>query len=152
MCAARVTGSGTALTAREGEVLELVQQRLTNQEIAELLTVSVRTVETHVSALLRKLGVDDRRALGRAVGTSGSRAPGQSLPAPLTPFVGRAVELEDLCSAVRANRLVVATGPGGVGKTRLALAAAEALAVTFADGCVFVDLVRVSEPVMVVDA
>jgi predicted ATPase/DNA-binding CsgD family transcriptional regulator len=152
MCAARLTGSQPALTARESEVLELVRQRLTNQEIAELLTVSVRTVETHVSALLRKLGVDDRRALGRVVAASGSRPAGQALPASLTPFVGRAVELEDLCSALMANRLVVATGPGGVGKTRLALAAAEAMADTFADGCVFVDLVRVAVPAMVVDA
>jgi predicted ATPase len=60
--------------------------------------------------------------------------------------------LEVLRSAVFAHRLVVATGPGGVGKTRLALAAADSLSTSFGDGCVFVDLVRVVQASAVVDA
>ncbi len=149
MPAARVSVPGTQLTSREREVLELVRQRLTNTEIAEQLYLSVRTVETHVSALLRKMGVDDRRALGELAARHGARAARATLPVPLTAFVGRRAELEQLVEAVRANRLVVTAGPGGAGKTRLALEAAHALAPDFSDGCIFVDLVKVSEPSMV---
>jgi predicted ATPase/DNA-binding CsgD family transcriptional regulator len=152
MCAARVTATGTALTAREIEVLDLVRQRLTNLEIAGRLSVSVRTVETHVSALLRKVGVDDRRALGQQAIAPPAVPRTGTLPTMLTQFVGRVAELEDLCSAVLTHRLVVATGPGGVGKTRLALAAAESLSASFVDGCVFVDLVRVVQPAVVIAA
>ena len=52
-----------AVTAREAEVLALLGQGLTNAEIAQRLYVSVRTVETHVSSLLGKLGVRTRGQL-----------------------------------------------------------------------------------------
>ena len=55
------------VSEREAEVFELVAERATNAEIAARLFVSVRTVESHVSSLLRKLGVADRRALARLV-------------------------------------------------------------------------------------
>src|SRR6266581_1171547 len=51
------------VTEREAEVLSAVAERLRNREIAGRLHVSVRTVESHVAALLRKLGVTDRMAL-----------------------------------------------------------------------------------------
>ncbi|MDQ3647046.1 MAG: LuxR C-terminal-related transcriptional regulator [Actinomycetota bacterium] len=44
-----------------------------------------------------------------------------NLPAPLTSLVGRAAELQGIGEALRKSRLVTLTGPGGVGKTRLAL-------------------------------
>jgi DNA-binding NarL/FixJ family response regulator len=50
------------LTPREQEVLRLLADGLTDREIARALTVSVRTVESHVSNLLHKLGVRNRAA------------------------------------------------------------------------------------------
>jgi DNA-binding NarL/FixJ family response regulator len=51
------------ITPRELDVLRRVVLRLSNREIAERLVVSIRTVESHVSALLAKLGVSTRREL-----------------------------------------------------------------------------------------
>ena len=59
------------LTARELEVLSLVNEGLQNSEIAERLVVSVRTVEHHVEAVLRKLGArtrGDARTLATSLG------------------------------------------------------------------------------------
>jgi len=71
-----------------------------------------------------------------------------SLPVPTTPLVGREVDLEQLCAAItRAQvRLVTLTGTGGVGKTRLALAAAASLAEAFPHGVFFIALAAVHDP------
>ena len=53
------------ISAREAEVLALLGEHLSNAEIGARLFISVRTVESHVSSLLRKLEVPDRRALAR---------------------------------------------------------------------------------------
>jgi predicted ATPase/class 3 adenylate cyclase len=75
-----------------------------------------------------------------------------NLPRPPTPFIARSAESRDmraLLSGADAVRLVTVTGPGGVGKTRLALAAAESAADRFPDGVFFVRLAPVTEaPVM----
>ncbi|QFG26995.1 AfsR/SARP family transcriptional regulator [Actinomadura sp. WMMB 499] len=56
------------------------------------------------------------------------------LPVPLTALIGRDACLDEVAALVRSSRLVTLTGPGGVGKTRLALAAANRLAGAFPDG------------------
>ena len=141
------------ISAREAEILTLVGEHRSNAEIGAQLFISVRTVETHVSSLLRKLGVPDRRALAdlamqfaRAERTSQALA---GLPSPVNPFIGRYQERAELRDAVKAHRQVTAVGPGGVGKTRLALAVAADLASDFEDGVWFVDLVPVTDPAMV---
>ncbi|SBT39024.1 Predicted ATPase [Micromonospora auratinigra] len=136
-------------------MLALVGAHLSNAEIGARLFISVRTVETHVSSLLRKLQVPDRRALAqRAPGPAGAGAAYAApvLPAPLTSFVGRATERTDLTALVRAHRQVTAVGPGGVGKTRLALAVAADAAGGYPDGVWFVDLVPVGDPDMIATA
>ncbi len=64
----------------------------------------------------------------------------------LSSFVGRNAELEELSEAVRSNRLVTLIGPGGVGKTRLALEAATRLRQEHRDGAWLVELASVTEP------
>jgi DNA-binding NarL/FixJ family response regulator len=60
-CADSEFGEPQSLTRREREVLSLVQQGLTNQEIAESLVIERGTVKNHVHNILRKLNVNSRR-------------------------------------------------------------------------------------------
>lgn len=62
-------------------------------------------------------------------------------------FIGRENDMRELAKTVRSGeaRLISITGPGGVGKSRLALRVAQAVAADFADGAVFVPLAMVSE-------
>ncbi|WP_146060528.1 LuxR C-terminal-related transcriptional regulator [Amycolatopsis sp. CA-128772] len=133
------------ISPREREVLLAVADHLTNAEIADRLYVSVRTVESHVSALLRKLGARDRRELAaRAPGLATAGAPaGFVVGAPQLPtsFVGRTAERDAVVRLVGESRVTTVLGPGGAGKTRLALAATEAAAAGFPDGATFVNLV-----------
>lgn len=59
----KVTSQGVSLTKREVEVLSLVAKEMTNQEIANKLFISVRTVETHRINLTQKLGVHNTAGL-----------------------------------------------------------------------------------------
>ncbi|MFI7541396.1 ATP-binding protein [Actinoplanes sp. NPDC049599] len=142
------------ISAREAEVLAALGERLTNAEIGARLFISIRTVESHVSSLLRKLQVSDRRELAAVAGSARADPGGgvATLPLPLTSFVGRSTERAALSAALQEHRLVTAVGPGGVGKTRLALAVAAELSGRFADGVWYVDLVPVTDPAMIAPA
>ena len=74
-----------------------------------------------------------------------------NLPAPMTRFVGRRQQLADVRQALTRPdvRLLTLSGPGGTGKTRLALEAARALLDKFQDGVFFVPLAPIREPALV---
>ncbi len=77
--------------------------------------------------------------------------PMASLPIPPTSFIGREQELAAVEGFLERKmvRLVTLTGPGGVGKTRLALQVAAALSERFEHGAYFVDLAPISDPTLV---
>jgi predicted ATPase/DNA-binding CsgD family transcriptional regulator len=76
--------------------------------------------------------------------------PGASLPRPLTSFVGRDRDVAAVrCLLGGDARLVTLTGPGGVGKTRLAIQAAAAVRAAFPDGVWFVPLAPLQNPALV---
>ncbi|MBI4928435.1 MAG: hypothetical protein HY835_11760, partial [Anaerolineae bacterium] len=72
-----------------------------------------------------------------------------NLPTQLTSFIGREKQIEDIRRLMNDHRLVTLTGAGGIGKTRLALAAAEGLLLCFPDGVFLVELAPLSDPNLV---
>lgn len=146
---------------------------LTQEELAERAGLSVRGVEY----LERRQGQSPRRdtveLLAGALGLAGREyaafklaarrpptpnaptrppeEPRRDLPTPLTSFVGREREVEVVGELLLRPevRLLTLTGPGGVGKTRLALRVAEELRGEFRDGVFFVPLAPVRDPEIV---
>ena len=76
------------------------------------------------------------------------------LPMPATPFIGREVELAQIAELLAdpACRLITIVGPGGIGKTRLALQTAVAHQALFSDGVAFVPLAAVTEGIHIISA
>ncbi|MEV8215066.1 DUF4062 domain-containing protein [Leifsonia sp. NPDC077715] len=140
--------------AREERLTELLGRIRNDDHASFKYFESAGELEVLLEADLAVL-LAERFELSRAVasspttaGTAPAPAPSAatSLPVPLTRLVGR----EDDIAAVRrmldeGARLVTVLGPGGIGKTRLAIAAAGDMAAHFPDGSVFVDLAPVHD-------
>ena len=73
-------------------------------------------------------------------GAAGDTVSAGNLPVPMDRMFGRAADIEALCAAFGHHRLVSVQGPGGIGKTRLAIESARRLVPEFPGGVYFVDL------------
>ena len=127
-------------SGRQAEALDAYQQ--TRRTLVEELGIEPGAeLQELERAILRQ---DPELALPAARAKS-------NIPAPLTPLVGRRLELAALTSLVRSReaRLLTLTGPGGTGKTRLALESAWELISDFRDGVFFVDLAPIADPELV---
>jgi len=144
---------------------------LSQEGLAELAGLSVdaiaalergrrRAPRPHTLRLLGdalRLGVLDRAQLTAAArrdGDTGARSTMRAVPVPASELVGRTDELAEVSRMLgeRVTRLMTLSGPGGVGKTRLALAVANVVAHQFDDGVGWVPLAPVSEPAAVAPA
>ncbi|OBK35763.1 cyclase [Mycobacterium sp. 1245111.1] len=131
------------------------------------ILVDAATVELLSGVKLADLGVRRLRDISRPVNIFQVVADGlrtdfpalltlDSTPGNLrsatTSFLGREAEIADLLATLKAHRLVTLTGPGGVGKTRLAVEVAARLAAEFVDGVWVVELAPVGDPAAVAEA
>ena len=97
-------------------------------------------------AELREL---ERAILRQEVETPTPAEHRHNLPAPLTSFIGRSVELDEIEQLLQKSRLVTLTGVGGAGKTRLALEIARRAVADFPDGVWFCDFSAVVDAALV---
>jgi predicted ATPase/DNA-binding CsgD family transcriptional regulator len=155
--------AGAQLSRREKQVAQLVADGLTNREIAERLVVSERTAEYHVEQIRNKLGFHSRRDIAPWLRASEAARHGSieistplplrildstpnNLPTQATKFIGRQREIAGALGRLQTTRLLTLTGPGGSGKTRLALHLAADLLERYPDGVWLVELAPVSDP------
>ncbi len=143
------------LTRRELDILKLLAQKLTDREIAERLTLAHSSVKWYARQMYAKLAVENRhQAVQRAeelglLPRSYLSRPSHNLPRQISHLIGREKEIARVVELIWEYPLVTLTGPGGVGKTRLALAAGEELLDDFANGVWFVEIAPLSDPLLV---
>src|SRR6516162_8815799 len=105
-------------------------------------TAEIDTVEAGTAVAAPQ---PDPRAARPDGGIPGGLAP-TNLPEPISELVGRDDVLGEILSLASAHRLVTLTGAGGIGKTRLALAAARRLLPQFADGVWLAEFSPIADP------
>ena len=145
--------------------------KLTQEELAERAGLSARSISDIERGVRFRAYADTADRLSVALGLTGTdrsifletargrqpqqapRSPG-AVPRPLTPLLGRERELAELVRAVgtQGSRLVTVTGLGGVGKTRLALAAAAELETPFAGRVHFLEIAPNQDPRLLIPA
>ena len=121
------------------EIRELIASLLTNDAARRVKSAAI------VSHALTDYMNDDVTTAAARTSTSASIA----LPSPVTSFVGRERELALARDLLSQTRLLTLTGPGGTGKTRLALQLAATLHDEGIDGIWFVPLAEISDPSLV---
>lgn len=149
--AERVDRTTTAIQADLKLILESPQ--LTTVALRQVFREELeRGLQTYLQELARDIpltppAVDDLPRATVLAPPASSSKPASRLPVEAMPFIGRArdlVEVQQLLVS-RAVRLLTLTGPGGVGKTRLALEAVSAMTGVFADGVIFVHTHHITE-------
>ena len=141
-------------TIRKVEADEFRASRLMAERLADVLDIPVENRAQFIR-FARGVGADDAPPLPpHPVPVVQPSAPpaAPTLPVPPTPLLGRERELAALHTLLLRDdvRLVTLTGAGGTGKTRLALAVAEALCDHFPDGVTLVELAPIRDPALVV--
>ncbi len=152
------------LNERETQIISLISQGHTNREIAQKLSLSLDTIKWYNKQIYSKLGVSNRTqatATARRHGLLETRTTPQTgspvedrhnLPYIATSFIGRRKQLAEVKQLLQQFRLLVLTGPGGSGKTRLAIQVAAGLVDRYSDGVWLVELASLNDPDQVLNA
>jgi DNA-binding winged helix-turn-helix (wHTH) protein len=112
-------------------------------------TVSGRGYQFTGDLLIVSGNPDERGVAEMAAAQPASARPPTNLPEPVSELIGRDEELNEIQNLAAAHRLITLTGAGGIGKTRLALAAARRLLPNFADGVWVAELAPLADPALV---